>query len=156
VATFYLDGIGGGGDGACPREAPACPVGGAQLEGEDGGEGAGGGGALERLDDGEGERSEAAPYAGNRAHHHLHGLLYRVAMQTPTWSMSGGRRRTERRRRRRARSGCLGSLGLDFSFCVCRLGTLFSGLRLKVAKANVPDQAGSGLNGVHAAAPMAR
>jgi hypothetical protein len=83
VATFYLDRIGGGGDGACPREAPSRPVRGAQLEGEDGGEGAAGGGTLERLDDGEGERGEAAPDSRNRTHHHLHGLSRR-AMQTPS------------------------------------------------------------------------
>jgi hypothetical protein len=35
------------------------------------------------LDDGEGERGEAAPDAGNRAHHHLHGVFSRGAVQTP-------------------------------------------------------------------------
>jgi hypothetical protein len=33
--VFYLDSIAGGGDGACPREAPLPTVGGAKLEGED-------------------------------------------------------------------------------------------------------------------------
>jgi hypothetical protein len=37
IGVFYLDSIGGGGDGACSREAIAPTVGGAKLEGEDAG-----------------------------------------------------------------------------------------------------------------------
>jgi len=67
----HLDGAGSG-RGAGPGEGPARAGGAAKFEREDGREVAGGGGALQGVDEVERERGEAAPGAAHHANLHLH------------------------------------------------------------------------------------
>jgi len=70
VESTHLDGAGSG-SGAGPGEGPARAGGAAKFEREDGREVAGGGGALQGVDEVEREGGEAAPGAAHHANLNL-------------------------------------------------------------------------------------